>query len=49
MNKSIITKDDKGNYYIEISNDFDKFLTIKIKLTKEELENLSSQIQSNLN
>ena len=48
MNKSKITKDLKGNYYIEISNDFDQFLTIKIKLTKGELQNLNSQIQSEL-
>ena len=48
MNKTKITRDLKGNYYIEISNDLDQFLTIKIKLSKDELQNLNSQIQSEL-
>ena len=48
MSKTRITKDLKGNYYLEVSNDINQFLTIKIKLTKEELINLNNEIKSEL-
>lgn len=48
MSKTKVTKDIKGNYYLEVSNDLNQFLTIKIKLTKEELINLNSEIKSEL-
>ena len=48
MNKIKIKQELDGNYYMEISNDFDKFLILRIKLTINDLENLKSQINSNL-
>lgn len=32
------------NYYLEVSNDFTQFLSIKIKLTKGEVEELQSMV-----
>ena len=48
MNKIKITQELDGNYYMEVSNDFDKFLILRIKLTLNDLENLRAQINSNL-
>lgn len=40
MTKTKVIEGENGVYYLEVCNDLGSFLTIKIKLTKEELTNL---------
>ncbi len=44
MSKVNLIKLENGQYYLEVCNDVSNFLTIKIKLTQEELTNLQSVI-----
>jgi len=44
MSKVNLIKLENGQYYLEVCNDVSNFLTIKIKLTEEELANLKSVI-----
>lgn len=48
MSKVNITKINEDQYYLEVCNDVSSFLTIKIKLTKDELANLNSIILDQL-
>jgi len=43
MNK-IKVIESNGEYFLEISNDASQFMTIKIKLTKNELANLKASL-----
>ena len=45
MSKINVIKEGE-DYYVEISNDFAQFLSIKVKLTKGEIENLNAKIIS---
>ena len=40
MTKAKVIKNDNGTYHLEVCNDFTSFLTIKIKLSQDELANL---------
>ncbi len=44
MSKVNLIKLENGQYYLEVCNDDSDFLTIKIKLTEQELFNLKSVI-----
>lgn len=40
MTKTKVIKNDNGTYHLEVCNDFTGFLTIKIKLSQDELATL---------